>query len=77
MIMSNDFQFQYAHHCSLPYISYEMKCASIILDTIHQISLLITSSFSFMFATWKWKKKINPLSYAQIFVNKWHHLVRI
>ena len=27
MIMSNDFQFQYAYHCSLPYISYKMKCA--------------------------------------------------
>ena len=67
MIMSNDFQFQYAHHFSLPYISYKMKCASIILDAIYKISLLITSSFSF----------ISPSPSAQIFVDKWRHLARI
>ena len=37
MIMSNDFQFQYTNPCSLPYISYKMKYAPIILDAIHQI----------------------------------------
>ena len=62
MIMSNDFQFQYAHHCSLPYISFKMKCACIILDTIHQISLLLTSSF-FRVRHLKMKeKRINPPS---------------
>ena len=75
MIMSNDFQFQYANPCSLPYISYKMKYASIILNGIYQISLLITSSFSFVFAIWKLKKKIiSPLSSPKVFADKWRHL---
>ena len=42
MTMSIDFQFLYDNPFSLPYISYKMKYASIILDVCHQILLLIT-----------------------------------
>ena len=74
MIMSIDFQFLYDNPFSLPYISYEKKYASIILDVFHQISLFITSSFSFVFAIWKWKKKNQS---ALLFTNLWRHLARI
>ena len=71
MIMSIDFQFLYDNPFSLPYISYKMKYASIILDVFHQISLFITSSFPFVFAIWKWKKKNQS---TLLFTNLWRHL---
>ena len=58
----------------MPYISYKMKYASIILGVFHQISLFITSSFSFVFAIWKWKKKNQS---TLLFTNLWRHLARI
>ena len=64
--MSTDFQCQYAHQCSLPYISYKMKCACIILDAIHQISLLIALFLSFS-PFENERKKNQSTSSAQIF----------
>ena len=68
MIMSIDFQFLYDNPFSLPYISYKMKYGSISLDVFHQISLFITSSFSFVFAIWKWEEEesIHPPLYKSL-----------
>ena len=54
--------------------SYKMKYASIILDVFHRISLFITSSFSFVFAIWKWKKMNQS---TLLFTNLWRHLAHI
>ena len=45
-------------------------CASVILDVIHQIPLLITSSSSLVFAIWKWEKKeFNPPLHKSLLTN--------
>ena len=78
MIMSNEFQFQYANPCSLPYISYKMNYASIILDAIRPSNFVVDNElFFFLVRHLKIKEKIiNLPSSAQIFVDKWRHLAR-
>ena len=67
MIMSIDFQLLYDNPFSLPYISYKIKYASIILDVFHQISLFITSFF-FRVRHLKMKEKesIHPPHYKSL-----------
>ena len=65
MIMSIDFQFLYDNPFRLPYISYKMKYASIILDVFHQNFVVYNKLFFFRVRHLKMKEKesIHPPLY--------------
>ena len=76
MIMPNDCQFQCAHHCSLPDISYKMKFALwlCIYNSGCNPSNFVVDNEHFFFpvpcSPFKYERKNNQSPFAQTFVDK-------